>query len=147
MILTRDLMIETARGWIGTPYKHQGQRKGVACDCKGLICGVPLELGLPEAQTLAARTRDYATAFSGKTLVAGLNASLRRLRTAPQPADVLAILWGRDPWPRHLAFVSDQPGFIIHAYGGGVRAVAEVPLGGWRVHSAYTWPSLEGTDG
>ncbi len=26
--------------WLGTPYRHQGRRKGVGCDCLGLVLGV-----------------------------------------------------------------------------------------------------------
>ena len=26
-------IVAAARGWIGTPYRHQGARKGVGCDC------------------------------------------------------------------------------------------------------------------
>ena len=29
-----------ARGWIGTPYRHQASLKGVGCDCLGLVRGV-----------------------------------------------------------------------------------------------------------
>ena len=145
MTLTRDLLIATARSWAGTPFVHQGQLKGEACDCKGLVVGVAAELGLPEAGTLAARTRDYGKGFSARDLLAGLAASLIRVRS-PEPGDVLAILLGRDPLPRHLAILT-APGQIIHAYGGGVKFVAEVPLASWRPHSAWTWPSLGGPRG
>ncbi len=37
---TKDEIVAAARGWIGTPYRHQGQVKGVGCDCLGLVRGV-----------------------------------------------------------------------------------------------------------
>lgn len=142
-MITRELILAEARSWIGTKVLHQGQKKGLAADCKGLTVGVCLELGMPEGECLAAKVRDYNYAFRGRSLYDGLRASLISLRAGEeQPADLLAILWGRDPFPRHLAFVSDQPGWIIHAYGGRVAKVEEVPLAKMRVHSRFTWPSL-----
>jgi cell wall-associated NlpC family hydrolase len=35
-----------ARRWVGTPKHHHGARRGVACDCLGLIVGVGREFGL-----------------------------------------------------------------------------------------------------
>lgn len=140
MIVTREMIVATARGWARTPFRHQGQLRGKACDCKGLVVGVAADLEMPEAQSLAALQRNYGRSFAGRALLDGLSATLIRTRV-PQPADVLAILLGRDPLPRHLAILT-EPGRIIHAYGGGVKFVAEVPLGSWRVHSAWTWPSL-----
>jgi NlpC/P60 family putative phage cell wall peptidase len=36
----RQTIIAEARAWIGTPYHHQAARKGVGCDCLGLVRGV-----------------------------------------------------------------------------------------------------------
>jgi NlpC/P60 family putative phage cell wall peptidase len=36
----RDMIVQEARGWIGTPYMHQASLKGVGCDCLGLVRGV-----------------------------------------------------------------------------------------------------------
>ena len=33
-------IIAAARGWIGTPYRHQASLKGVGADCLGLVRGV-----------------------------------------------------------------------------------------------------------
>jgi hypothetical protein len=33
-------MVAERAGWLGTPYRHQGFRKGVGCDCLGLVRGV-----------------------------------------------------------------------------------------------------------
>jgi cell wall-associated NlpC family hydrolase len=139
-MVTREQIVAEVRGWIGTPVRHQGQRKGVATDCKGLAVGVPLALGMPEAQSIAAGVRNYAWGFQGRDLLEGLRNTLIRVPQA-EAGDLLAILIGRDPCPRHLAFLVG-PERIVHAYGGGVRRVAEVPLGHWRVHSAWSWPSL-----
>lgn len=144
-MVTREQIVAEARSWIGTPVRHQGTRKGVSVDCKGLAAGVPRALGMPEGDSVAAAVSSYTTAFKGRDLLAGLRATLIEAGEA-QPGDLLAILWGRDPYPRHLAFLT-APGWIVHAYGGGVGRVAEVPLGAGRVHSRWTWPSLGGSSG
>ncbi|MEM9842167.1 MAG: peptidase P60, partial [Pseudomonadota bacterium] len=38
--MTRAEVIEAARAWLGTPYRHQASRRGVGADCLGLIRGV-----------------------------------------------------------------------------------------------------------
>jgi hypothetical protein len=143
-MITREAIIECGKSWCGTPTRHQGQVKGVGTDCKGMIVGIGVELGLPEAQTIHAKARDYSKGFSGKRFLEGIADSLIRVEI-PEPADVLAIMFGRDPYPRHLALLS-KPGWIIHAYFGA-QFVAEVPLGHYRVHSAWSWPSLRDGNG
>lgn len=40
----RQDVVDLARSWIGTPYLHQGARRGVGTDCLGLLLGVWREL-------------------------------------------------------------------------------------------------------
>jgi NlpC/P60 family putative phage cell wall peptidase len=140
-LVTREQIVEAALSWCGTPTRHQGTRKGVSVDCRGMVHGVGLELRLPEAGTLGVDTRNYRKGFRGRHLLDGLERALIRVPEA-QPGDVLAIMFGRDLDPRHLAIVT-RPGWIVHAYFSA-KVVAEVPLGHWRVHSVWTWPSLGG---
>jgi NlpC/P60 family putative phage cell wall peptidase len=49
-------IIDCARGWIGTPYKHQSSLKGVGTDCLGLIRGVWRELAGQEPERAGAYT-------------------------------------------------------------------------------------------
>ena len=46
-----------ARGWLGTPYRHQGSLKGVGCDCLGLVRGIWRELYGEEPETPGAYAR------------------------------------------------------------------------------------------
>ncbi len=41
------LIVNAARGWLGTPFHHQARQKGIGCDCLGLIIGIAEELQLP----------------------------------------------------------------------------------------------------
>lgn len=38
--MTAEDIAAAARGWIGTPYRHQASTLGAGCDCLGLIRGV-----------------------------------------------------------------------------------------------------------
>lgn len=145
MSVTREQIVAEARSWKGTKFRHQGSLKGAGCDCKGFIAGVARELDLPESRSVAALACNYSKGFRGRELFDGLSNTLIRVREA-EPGDVLAILWPGDHFPRHLAILT-RPGWIIHAYAGGVRRIAEVPIADMRVHSIWTWPSLEADHG
>ena len=47
-------IINLARGWLGTPFKHQGRVKNHGCDCLGFIIGVGKELDIkPKGKNLS----------------------------------------------------------------------------------------------
>ena len=39
-ITMNEKIVEIAREWLGTPYRHQMSVKGLGCDCLGLLRGV-----------------------------------------------------------------------------------------------------------
>lgn len=45
-MVTRHDIVETALGYVDTPWVHQGRRPGVALDCVGVAICVARELGL-----------------------------------------------------------------------------------------------------
>ena len=42
----KNQIVESARGWLNTPFRHQGRTKNVGVDCLGLLVGVATELNL-----------------------------------------------------------------------------------------------------
>ena len=46
-----ERIVAEASTWLGTPYRHQGSRKGVGCDCLGLVRGVWREVYGTDAET------------------------------------------------------------------------------------------------
>jgi NlpC/P60 family putative phage cell wall peptidase len=68
MYPTRTRIIAEARAWIGTPYRHQASRKGVGCDCLGLVRGVWRALIGEEPQITPAYSRDWAEASGEESL-------------------------------------------------------------------------------
>lgn len=44
-MLSHEILKE-AREWIGTKFHHQARKKGISCDCVGLLIGVCKKLGI-----------------------------------------------------------------------------------------------------
>lgn len=138
--MTRADVLEEARRWIGTPYRHQASCKGAGCDCLGLVRGVWRACIGPEPETVPPYAPDWSE--GGENL---LEAARRRLvpMAAPAPGDVLLFRpHARGP-ARHCAILSSAE-TMIHAYWG--RAVAETPLTRWwrrRIAGTFAFPGLE----
>jgi cell wall-associated NlpC family hydrolase len=114
---TGDLIADEALSWAGTPVKPMGRRKGVGCDCKGLIAGVAAELGRPEAASVEALARDYRRP-DARRLIAGMKRLFDAVSGPAARGDVALIrLDGR---PLHLGIVlavdaEGMPRRIVHA--------------------------------
>lgn len=109
--MTPETIITAARGWIGTPFHHQGRLLGIGCDCVGLVVGVAGALGVPvQDQT------GYSREPQGRALRSALDAQLRRI-DEPVPGCVVLMRIGREE--RHVGIVAmdgtDTP-TLIHAW-------------------------------
>lgn len=130
----QQLMVSAARGWVGTPFHHQGRQKQVGVDCLGLLVGVAEEL------SLCARTgepliyhdaRHYSHTPDGMALVAKLKQLLYPISSDRiMPGDV--AVFRLDGSPQHLGVISDYgEGLgLIHAYAPS-RGVVEHALDKW----------------
>ncbi len=140
---TRTAIVAAARGWIGTPYRHQASLRGIGCDCLGLVRGVWRELIGPEPETPPPYTPDWAEAQGCETLALAAGRHLLAIPLADaEPGDVLLFRW-RDHLPaKHCAILSG-PATLIHAHDGA--AVAEVAFAPWwqrRIAFAFAFPDL-----
>jgi len=127
--VTREAILAAARGWIGTPYRHQAALKGVGCDCLGLIVGVFAEVTGRAPETLPPYTPDWAEAAGRETLAEGLRRHLCEIAPAEAAAgDVVLFRWKPHLPAKHAAILTG-PGRMIHAQEGA--AVAEVAMGAW----------------
>ena len=138
---TRAQVVAAARGWIGTPFLHQGRARHAGCDCAGLIIGVAHELGLTDFDTA-----DYARTPHGGRLRQVCDEQLRPIPEREIAAgDVLLLKFIAEP--HHLAFGGDyvHGGLsLIHAYARG-RGVVEHRLDAtWRARivAAYRLPGV-----
>ena len=120
---------DLARGWIGTPYRHQASLCGAGTDCLGLLRGVWRGLYGAEPEVVPAYTADWAEPAGDEVLFAAAERLLWRkpLDTAAS-GDVLLFRMRAGGIAKHLGIagrVSGAPTFI-HAYSG--HSVVESPL-------------------
>lgn len=139
-----DRIVAEARGWIGTPYRHQASLKGVGCDCLGLVRGVWRGLLGPEPETAPPYSASWAESAAGGTDPMA-EAARRHLVAMPCPdagyepaaGDILLFAFRSHLPAKHCALASGA-GTMIHAHDGA--AVTEVALTRWwRRHLAYVF--------
>ena len=137
--------LEEARGWVGTPYRHQASLKGEGADCLGLIRGVWREVVGPEPEVLPPYSPDWAEACGAETLLLAARRWLIEIEVeAARPGDVLLFRMRADVPVKHcgiLSAVGPPEPRLIHAYWG--RSVIESWMGDWWLKkraAAFTWP-------
>ncbi len=131
-------VIAAAKGWIGTPYQHQGSLKQIGCDCLGLVRGVWREVMGQEPEEAPAYTPDWAEAAGVESLAM---AAARHFEAVvlPEiaPGDVILFRWRHDLPAKHCGILTG-PDRMIHAHEGA--CVAEVAFAGWwRRHLAFAF--------
>jgi NlpC/P60 family putative phage cell wall peptidase len=123
-----DVVI-SARGWLGTPYRHQSSTKGAGTDCLGLLRGVWREVVGQEPETVPNYTRDWSEPDGAEELWRVATQHLRPKDLAHEaPGDVLLFRMRDGGVAKHLGIAAEigaAPSFI-HAYSG--HAVVESPL-------------------
>ena len=63
-----EMVIATARSWLGTPYHNQASLRGVGCDCLGLVRGIWRDLYGPEPMAIPPYSRDWGETGSREPL-------------------------------------------------------------------------------
>ena len=143
-MITRDSIVEAARGWIDTPFSHQGRVKGQSVDCLGLVYGVAIELGI-ESRIPS----NYVEDPRGRQLLDGCDEHL----IAPENPQTMAwgrigIFWG---WsrnePQHLCIFGHHHGRLtmIHAFSKREKVVEHSVDDFWkkRFVTCYEYPGTE----
>jgi len=135
---TRSSIIAVARGWIGTPYRHQASAQGIGCDCLGLVRGVWRGVIGPEPVFVPPYTPDWAEAQGTETLAEAARRYLVEIAPGEAEAgDVVLFRWRPGLPAKHCAILSG-PATLIHAHDGA--AVAEVVFAPWwQRHLAYAF--------
>ncbi|MEM6487338.1 MAG: NlpC/P60 family protein [Pseudomonadota bacterium] len=124
-------VVAAARGWLGTPYRHQASCRGQGADCLGLIRGIWREVVGPEPETVPAYGPDWAETGPDERLLTAAGRWLRPVAPgADRPGDVLVFRMRTRGLAKHAAVLVDGraagPGRLIHAYSG--HAVCETAL-------------------
>ncbi|MCO6186682.1 NlpC/P60 family protein [Rhizobium sp. L1K21] len=139
-----ERVLAAAHEWIGTPYRHQGSRRGVGCDCLGLVRGLWREIYGEEPESPGNYAPDWAER-SGKDRLH--EAAKRHLlpvepRENMQPGDLLLFRW-RDGYPAKHAGILAEGGRFIHAWEhSGVVSSPLVPAWRRRLAHVFRFPEI-----
>ncbi|QDZ01125.1 peptidase P60 [Nitratireductor mangrovi] len=136
-----DAVVAEALGWIGTPYRHQGSRKGVGCDCLGLVRGVWRAIYGDEPEPPGTYSPDWAEAGGRDAM---LEAARRHFVERPQQqmevGDLILFRWKRGLPAKHAGILLSADRFV-HAYQGhSVLASPLVPQWRRRIAGAFAFP-------
>ena len=122
-------IVEEARDWIGTPYRHQGSVQGKGCDCLGLIRGIWRARYGSEPEAIPAYSPDWSEAQREERLWQAVSRHLDPVEKGPlTPGEVLLFRMRQGAVAKPRGIVSDT-GFtpkFIHAYAH--HGVIESPL-------------------
>lgn len=136
-------IVAAARGWIGTPYRHQASLRGVGCDCLGLIRGIWRDCVGPEPEPVPPYSPDWSEPQGQEWLWDALLRHFQPPASAPQPGDLLLFRMRAGSVAKHLGILSGTPAGpgVIHAYSG--HGVVESALGpAWqrRIAARFAFP-------
>jgi cell wall-associated NlpC family hydrolase len=117
--MNRADFIETARGYLWTPFHHQGRLPGVGLDCAGLVVCAARAHGYEVADV-----QGYASTPSQGLFTKALLEHCDSIAQADVlPGDLMMFAFKSEP--QHIAIVSDiNPVTLLHAYAA-VRSVVE----------------------
>jgi NlpC/P60 family putative phage cell wall peptidase len=139
----RAEIVACARGWIGTPYRHQGATRGAGADCLGLVRGVWREVFGGEPEAVPAYSMDWSEPQGEERLWDGAARHLLARSGAAEPGDVILFRMRATCVAKHLGIlVRDGPqARFVHAYSR--HGVIESPLSapwGRRIVAAFEFP-------
>ena len=126
---SRADIITEARRWVGTPFKHQGRRRGRAVDCAGLIIGTGLATGAIDGY----KEIGYGRQPNPERMGGHLNQWMELIPVSEaRDGDVY---WFRFIQPMHVGFASTLPdgrAGVIHAWQDIGRCVEHGLDDTWR---------------
>jgi NlpC/P60 family putative phage cell wall peptidase len=129
--------------WVGTPYRHQGRRKGVGCDCLGLVIGVWCEVLGPVPELPGPYSADWAEGGGEDRLLAAARRHFREIGlNQAGPGDMLLFRWRAGSAAKHAAILV-APDAFVHAYeGAAVMVTTLVPQWRQRIAGAFAFPPI-----
>ena len=140
---TGAAILAEAATWLGTPYRHQGSRKGVGCDCLGLVRGIWRAVYGGEPEDPGPYSPDWAEAGGGDPLIeAARRHCVEKPLAGARPGDLVVFRWRAHHPAKHLGILLPGERFL-HAYEG--HAVMASPLiSQWRrrIAGVFAFPDI-----
>lgn len=132
-------IVDAARKYIGTPFRHQGRLPGVALDCAGLFIQICLDLGFSPVDSKGYGRNPYKGMLETH---ADNQEFMRRIPISEMAAgDILLMRFSGNP--QHVAIHAGEN--IIHAYEHAGKVVEHRMADVWRarVVRAYRLADIE----
>lgn len=139
------VIVERARRWLGTPYRHQSSCRGAGADCLGLLRGLWRETLGQEPEMIPPYTADWSEVGGAEDLLAAARRHLVPVaRPLSQSGDVLVLRMKEDGAAKHVGIlVCSDAGrqTMIHAYSGyGVVESSLTPAWARRIVEVFRFP-------
>lgn len=136
-------VVAEALDWVGTPYRNQGMRKGVGCDCLGLLIGVWRAVYGVVPEQPGPYSVDWAEAGGGDRFLDAARRHCREKTVIEATAgDLILFRWRSDLPAKHAAILV-APDRFVHAYEGSAVVVsALVPQWRKRIAAAFAFPEV-----
>jgi len=131
--------VDLARGWLGTPYKHQQKVKGAGCDCLGLLRGVYEEVTGLESEKPPPYTPSWGEAQGKELMLAAARKYLEPCDKV-EPGAVLVFRMKKGSVAKHCGIVTGKDA-MVHAHAH--RGVVEEVLGDYwqrRIVGVFKFP-------
>ena len=140
-----EAIVERARLWLGTPYRHQSSCRGAGADCLGLLRGLWRETLGEEPEVIPPYTADWSEAGGAEDLLAAARRHLVPVaRSMARSGDVLVLRMRDEGAAKHVGIlVRSDVGLetMIHAYSGfGVVESPLTPAWARRVVEVFRFP-------
>ena len=134
-------IIAAARGWIGTPYRHQASVKGAGTDCLGLLRGIWRELYGEEPESVPPYSQDWAETTNQETLHAALHRHLREIPLGEiEAGDIALFRMGARAPAKHCGVVGEKDGRLTLIHARANKRVSEEPFSlFWRRKLAFAF--------
>lgn len=122
-VADRARVIAAARAWLGTPYHHAADMRGVGVDCAMILVRVFCDLGLVEAFDPRPYTKDWMLHRDDERYLGFLAARSHEV-AKPKPGDIILFRVGR--CYAHGGIVTKAKQLtIIHAFAATACVVEE----------------------
>ena len=112
MIDKREKIVLATMAWVGTPYRHQASKRGVGCDCLGLLRGVWREVIGDEPVIVPPYSADWRDKNHAGALEMAAQTYLKRSADKPQVGDVILFKMIRNLPPKHCAIMVERDVFV-----------------------------------
>ncbi len=133
MATIAERVLAEAEAWIGTPYRHQGARKGVGCDCLGLVRGIWREIYGGEPEVFSPYAPDWAERSGDERLLSAAGRHFRSVEGMANalPGDLLIFRWQAGCAAKHAGILARAAGADGQrgetGAGGGIDAATGRP--------------------